>query len=455
MSEWKTIKAPKMLYLPTGGPDFDNSGQRVEPTDHLEIVPGTLKLKINGVEHVLMRPLDSLIDTHGVIQLAKPAPPIRIHSGGEGRATVAGMGLARNAGQSHWNQKAAEEWEGDAGTHAASFDPTRAPAYATKAARKIANSARGFPIIRESDSFFGRDTSQSPEKPLPPKKQTVVDEFFEEFKTSLTKNDPDTEMREITLSDGSIAHALFSKLTGRQIGTPTRNYQAIFDPDGRQLGQAVSYAGPNSQFDMEEYRRRLAVQIKDACIAPTGLERHEQSLQCIKDTQPDPAPVPTQQAVTTGYEHLNDLIGGKHKRCMGWPLGRVSHLYGPMHLTSMFSSTTPAKSIAEAFGRIHLMAAQGGQLVMVQLEGVTPTTNLRLSIAEELPVLDHMLKNEQVAVVIVTPDWEIDILPALLRFTPALRIKVEPHKRDDRFITATVTKAMVSDSLNQTASFPR
>jgi hypothetical protein len=487
--EWKTITAPKMLYLPVVARDgsFDNSGQRVETTDELEILPGTGKIRINGIEHMLMRSIDDLIDENGVITLSKPARAVRISSRGAGWA-VGRMGEAQShARGTEWDQKAAADWEGDAGTDALPFDfqhPEDAPDYAKKAAG--ATHARGFPIIPEDQPRQISFTTPERQgfgipKPMSHRDQQVVDEFFDEFEQHMSV--PNTEMREVTLADGSTAHALFSTVTGKQIGTPTRKYQVRRDAEGRQLASPTGTHGPKSKFDMDEYRRRVKAQAVDARPAPTARERYDaeekrqaqqqrqaqqRQAQARLQPKPQPAPMadpalhetlvpiePLMAATTTGIEHLDALIGGKYKQCQGYPLGRITHLYGPGHVTEALIKGAPtAKSIAEAFGRIHLIAAQGQNRVLVQLEAETPSDALRLSLAEELPVLENMLKKEKVAVVVITPDWG-DAVPALLRFVPTLRLQMTPHERDDRFITALVTKTMVSEASNQTASFPK
>ena len=270
MSEWKTIKAPKMLYLPIAGDVFAKNGLRVEPSDSLAILPGTNRIRINGVEHSLMRVLDDLVDENGVIQLAKPAPPVRLHAGGPGRASVAAIGGARLR-KGEFDLEEAENWQGDEGTNSVPFQfPTPEPP----------KSARGFPIVREETPAFGktvRTATATHENTGNPE----VDQFFTEFAAHMNKGTLDSECREVTLSDGSTARALFDLKTGRQIGTPQRQYQPTFDSAGVQQGQHVGYGGKNPTFSVKdrrkaeaEYRRRLDEQHKDSVTSPTEDPTH-------------------------------------------------------------------------------------------------------------------------------------------------------------------------------------
>jgi hypothetical protein len=74
---------------------------------------------------------------------------------------------------------------------------------------------------------------------------------------------------------------------------------------------------------------------------------------------------------------------------------------------------------------------------------------LRLALAEELPILDNMIKQHRIAVVLVLPEWEEPTIPSLIRFLPKLRVFLDPHERDARFLTASIHDGAGS------ISFPR
>ena len=103
---WKPILIPKTVHLPTGQPNgkFADSGTRVAPSDAVEILPGSHQVRINGVEHRLLRPVDSLPLDGNTLRLDKPASAVRTYSGGGGHAYVARNGQARSmaAGDTFW-----------------------------------------------------------------------------------------------------------------------------------------------------------------------------------------------------------------------------------------------------------------------------------------------------------------------------------------------------------------
>lgn len=441
---WTTVKVPRMVYFPTGGHDFDHSGMRVEPSDHIRLLPGSNRIEINGVEHRLMIPCDNLLkklDANGVIQLDKPAPAVRISAGGEGWA-VGRMGEVRAKGL-NWDPKLVHDWEGDAATSIPLFNELYPDA---------GRGASKFPIFEEDQP---RQIAFNQGPKLKAQDQKIVDEFLHELEKHLTP--PDTEMREITLRDGSKARALFSTITGKQIGTPIRLYQANYDDQGRQLPSAAPTHGPKSKFNMEEYRQRLVQQTQDARLAPSTWNENITPVQVVAPAKQDPAlyegtkPEPNQPATTTGAQHLDDLLATS--QAPGWPLRKVSVLRGPVDCTNALMQAAGASfadGIQAAFGRIHLLGGGAAKpLVAIKL-GPELDDKLRLAIAEELPVLDHMVKDHSsaIAVVLVIPEWDDITTPALIRYLPKLSISVTPHERDPRFLTATIRNA-------GSISFPR
>jgi len=448
-NEWKTIKAPRMLYLPVAAAEFDNSGLRVEPTDDLAILPGTNRVRVNGVEHLLMRPLDDLLDENGVIQLAKPAPPVRLHAGGPGRASVAAIGGARLR-KGDFDLSEAENWQGDVGTDRVPFQFDPQPP--NKAG---ATHARGFPIVREETPAFGKPVRVATTRKTG---NPDVDQFFDEFNAHMNKGTEPSEYREVTLRDGSKARALFSTVTGRQIGTPTRQYQATYDSAGVQQGQQVGYSGKNPTFNEKEYRQRLDEQLKDSTVAPTGhdIDRgpqapiHDLALNAPVGSPHARVPrrgmpaAPTMPATSTGNPHLDALIGGKDKTCQGWPLGKISHLYGDTPLVdALIGNATHAASIDDAVERIHLLREDDPPLIAIACT-TTP----------DLGPLAKLLREHHIKVAVVLHSKEGGG-EDLMQLPVALRLRAEPHDRDERFITATLVRALAAKDDNSSASFPR
>ena len=464
---WKTIKAPRTLYLPTGATEFDNSGIRVEPTDTIRVLPGTNRIEINGVEHRLMIPCDNLrTDDNGVIQLNKPAPPVKLSVGGNGWA-VGRMGEAVARSRGTMDQREIEDWQGD---HATVQHPSPHANGMTDLFGRPSE-ARGFKIVRDETPAFGHTAKQVhfdrptdlavPSREWSAEEQGVIDEFFSEFEAGMA--DPNFEMREVTLRDGSKAQALFHKVTGQQVGTPQRMYQARYDDQGRQLSAPAPTHGPKATFDMDEYRRRLREQMADSEVAPSLAERYEQAQPVHQKAahqpqqRPDPAmsapiiqTMPEMPAAATGSPHLDDLLF-KKAGTAGWPLGSISLLFGSPEATRNLLERSRARvcdSIPAAFGHIHLLKTSDAPLVAIILpDAPQPTDALRLDIAEQLPVLDNMIKGHRVAALIVAPDWDDATMPALLKFMPKVHVHVGPHPSDDRFVTA--------QTLGQTLSFPR
>jgi len=454
VSDWKPIRAPKTLYLPVAARDgaYDNSGQRVEPTDKLELLAGTNKIRINGVEHDLMRNIDDLINDQGVIQLAKPAPPVKVRSSGPGWS-VGRMGeAARKAHNAGWDHEAAQEWQGDASTVQ---HPSSAHGEGTDLFGR-ATHARGFKIVQDQTPAYGKVAQQInfggpagpplPDREWDSEETATINEFFDEMDKRM--GDPNLEKREVTLRDGSTAVALFDKTTGQQVGTPQRMYQASYGEGGHQLPNAAPTHGPKATFDMDDYRRRMAAQMASMSVAPTTRERHDmdemkkaaQAQQVNVGQRPAPIQTPiTQPATSTGALHLDDMLG-KTTATPGWPLGTVSMLYGHPEATQKLlqaSSPSACNTLADAFGRIHLIRDGQTPIVAVLLNEELNDA-LRLDIAEQLPVLDNMIRGHKVAVVVVAPDWNDSQMPALLKFMPKVRVKLVFHETDQRFLTATL-----------------
>jgi hypothetical protein len=473
---WKTVKVPRMLYLPVvTGEGFNNSGMRLEPRvqlrdddgnltddwtgDELELLPGSNQIRINGVDHRMLISCDKLnIDDNGFIQLNKPRPPAAFTSGGHGAASVGGMGVAIRKAKGKWDHDAAREWEGDAATSVEPFrfprhdDPhgTKHPGYKTPRSR--ADDIQLVPTTGFGDAFDESD-------------EDFIDAFANDFAAHMAKGDPDNEIRDVTLRDGTIAQARFDKKTGRQIGATFREYK-----DEGQQGQTLGYSGKAPTFDDAEYRRRLREQNQHATPAPTARERHEAEYKVAKTVhgpaEPPRAPAAPQQRAapmvlatgwtTTGAPHLDQLIGAGRSDLSGWPLRTVCHLFGcsasTRSLIEATHSATFADSIVNAIGKVHMLKDHEMGPVYVHLEELND--KLRLALAEELPVIVELAKSKKVAVVIVTPDWG-DQMPSLLKYLPVVRVSVEPHVPDPRFICAHIKKNDLNpNTTNQSVAFP-
>jgi len=444
MSDWKTIRAPKMLYLPVEGADFDHSGQRVEPSDKIRILPGTNQIEINGVPHKLMRNIDDLIDAQGNIQLAKPAPPVKIHAGGRGRASVAGIGGARlRAKEAHdFDLEEAKHWEGDAGTDVVPFN-WQSQSHPDGPRRKT---ARGFPIVHEGTG----EPVLEPilEGPAPPE----AEEFFDDLRDHMAKDTEPSEMREVTLRDGSKAQALFSTVTGRQIGTPQRNYQAAFNELGHQEGNPTSSTGPNPTFDMDEYRRLVAQQQAAATIAPTARERHDAAMAGSRAHEAAMAPPqqpaqqpPSHPTTSLGSPHLDNLVGAAcgAPQTPGAPLGHIFHLVGPADLRKALlqaAGATFAENLTTAIGSMFLLKHDQAPLIVVEMNVIDAA-----KLADDLPAAATAFEesSKPTVLVISTPDIPA---PRLMGYICRLRIDLEPHPTNDRFVTAKIN--------DLTASFP-
>ena len=472
--KWITVRAPKMLYLPVNASsgEFKDSGRRVEPTDLIELLLGTNRIRINGMDLTLAIPCDNIPVQNGVIALARPKPPVRLSTQGAGWA-VGRPGEAQSNARRGWDQQAAANWRGDAGTDA--FPPH---------AERIARGGQSnFPVIQShmdaaqpivsfnhDPAFDSAITRQfglgKADDDFNPSDDEVADAFA----------DPNIEIREISLKGGATAYARFDKRTDKQVGTPFRQYQARYGDGGAQLSAPAPTHGPNATFDMaaykkaleEEYRQRLAEQNATATIAPTAAERYDLekvqvaqqvALQAPPEVALEVAPEPT-PTTSTGTPHLDNLIAGAQGVTGGFPLGKITHICGDLGLLNNFGfgrgTRTRCGNITSAFGRIHLLKP-GQEIVYIAMGDTSPAgpprDNLRLGLAEELPVLVEMIKNHRVAVVILTPDWDEATTPALLRFLPVLRIRIVESNQRKYFVTATITKDR-EDTQGRTATFP-
>ena len=433
---WITVRAPKMLYLPTMADDggFKDSGLRIEPTDKVELKLGSNQIRVNGVDYSMLIPCDKLRIVNGVIHLDKPQAPRPLSAGGLGSAAVGRMGQAQAAARNNWDHSA----------------------FAQKTAGSIpAQYATGgssyFQVFQDETPAFGHEVAtfnQDIQSHFGKPKDILPNPVFEE----------DALYEEITLKDGSKARILVDPKSGKHIGTPFRMYDAQFDDEGHQLAAPAPTHGPNPTFTDADYQRAVAEQRAQACEAPGTANIYDKTPTQTTVTPPRndprpqaPAPPTSKGAYHTGYTHLDNLIGG-------WTPYYVSHLYGPTEATEALiqaSEGDVCHSIEAAFGRIHLVAAQPKiePVIFIQFSGTSPTTEQRLALAEELPVLIDMLSHMPVAVVITTPDWDETQMPALIRYHINTRIRVTTHEHDPRFLTATVTKHTTMTGKN--ISFPK
>lgn len=430
---WKQITVPKAVYLPTGSPDgaFKDTGCRVEPSDKIEIQDGTGSrlIRINGVEHNLLRPTDTLrLDANNCLILDKPQPFV-LSASGEGSAFVGRTGEAVRAARGRWDHDTAQRWEGDESSHVGKE-------WLTAQIQRAANQG----------AFDDVDLGEGEESFITTEDQAAIDEFFTDFEAAQRKATEHTEVRSVTLKDGSQGFALFDKRTGMQIGATTRQYKPVYDSDGQQSGASLGYQGPKSTFNLEEHRRRLQAQAKDARVVagpgtPTPVP--------LPPPAPAPAlqPKPSRSFTTTGHRDLDGLLGSAIGT-PGLPLGSITYLAveggGASHLLRGEQNAI-CPSIEAAFAKVHLLPANQRPLILITLseppEG--PSDQLRLLLAEQLPVLSHMVRElNKVAVVITSPLWPEDRTPALLASfgIPDFYLRVAAHARDPRFLTATLIK---------------
>jgi|APSaa5957512576_1039674.scaffolds.fasta_scaffold23059_3 hypothetical protein len=443
---WQTVRAPRMLYLPTvaGDGGFKDSGLRVEVEDKVELKTGSNEIRVNGVAHRMLISCDKLRIVDGVIHLDKPQAPRPLSAGGMGGASVGRTGQAQANARNNWDHSA--------------FAQKTGSNYTPPPPRTVTGGKSSFQVIHDETPAFGhvanpvdfdreiQDHFGKPTEPVPDPR--TIDERFA----------TEAHYAEITLKDGTQARVLVDPETGRHIGTPFRMYQATYDAEGHQEAAPAPTHGPNPSYTEADYQNWVAEQRANSVIAPStpqpnahsadpALEAPLQATATAPTSPPSPhdaqAPISVTATVVepsafhTGYLHLDHLIGG-------WAVGSVSHLYGPPEATDVLIEAAggdACDSIETAFGRIHLAAAhpKAEPVVFVKLNG-TITDHRRLVLAEELPVLIDMVSAMPVAVVITTPDWDETNMPALIRFL-ATRVHITPHERDpERFLTANITK---------------
>lgn len=393
MSEpaWKTITIPKMVYMPTGNlaGAFKDTGLRVEPTDKVEILPGSRLIRVNGVEHRLLIPADNLpLDAQNCLRLDKPAPPVgNLGAMGNGRAYVGRVGQAAQRAQ------ADNFWSKDL----PKIDPR-------------------YPVDPEDEALF-QDTPKS-------KTASGFDPtIFHETRHTKT----------VTLRDGSTVEVLVDE-HGREAGYRSRTYSGIgTDPKeaARMLAEQNSHA-----VDVTHHAPQMADKM---AAARNRIEDRQNQPSESNTPRREAAP----KAISTGFRDLDGLLGAT-TGCQGLPAGSLSYFYGD----TIPPGASVCASLEAAFAKIHF----GGPLILVHLTEPNPPDQLRLAIAEQLPVLAEAIKSQgQVAVAICSPDWQAQT-PALLNYIPSLSIRLTTHDRDDRFLTATITKGATGQPA---VSFPR
>lgn len=441
MSDWKTIKAPKSLYLPVildgakGG--LENTGMRVSHLDTLRVLPGSNRIEINGVEYKMMIAVDALkVDDRGFIQLDKPKPPSRLFSGGEGRASVGRIGSAAVAARQN-----AFTTDG----------PSRK--------RTGASHARGFPIVPEETPAYGRPLRQEDVLVSDPAWDAALQgalgkpqKTFSDDEINAAFADPNIEVREITLKDGSTAYARFDKRSGQQVGTPFRQYQARYDSEGRQIGAPAPTRGRN--FDQAKYDRLMREQMADAMPAPTGHDTPRQAtpkhasrtLHGPPPTPVPPAPVYMDESVatSTGSLHLDSHITAAEAG--GFPIGLLTWLQGPHAARAALmkaAKATYTKSFASALGDMALLKKDQTPLIALELDDLT-SPETRLALADDLPTLVEQVKGiEKAAFLLSTPRQD----SKLTAFCSALVISIDFDEQDERFLKATIVSSDINPAM--------
>lgn len=402
MSVWKTIKAPKALYLPVTRPgqDYKDSGRRVEPSDSIEILPGSHCIRINGVDLSLMIPTDSLrLDAQGVIQLDAPARPVALSSGGDGQAFVGRMGMGRALAATHTQDFSPPWTNGFQGEHT--------------------------PLDDDIQGHFG----------------TPQDNPFSEEDILKAFGEPEwIGLRDYPMRDGTTAKIRFDKRTGKDIGTPFRPYQASYDDKGRQVGSSVHYAGPKASFDMDDYRRKLAQQQAQASVAPTFREAQERHEQAHPKNAPKvagvPIPPPAISPPTPGISSSAPLIDQMLQAAsgaLGFSPGSLIHLTGDEALRTRLVASMgalEAPSLELAISKL-FMAKGNPRIIAVQMDSFD-----KAALADELPAASDAFKGSQTPALLVisTPDAG-ENTPRLISFFCQYHLNLQPHERDPRFMT--------------------
>lgn len=458
---WKAIKVPRALYLPVdNGQGFKDSGKRIEPTDTVEFLMGSTRIRINGVEHTMMRACDEIpLDKNGCIALAKPKG-VTISGNGVGRAHVGREGEARAGARRMWDPQAAEEWQGDQGTAAY---PSGAAGSYTDLFGKI-DHFRGFRVVRDDTPAYGHTGKQAsfsgsgnrpgvhmgpgsedlPDREWSAEEQAVIDEFNQGLEERYAET-RDFEYREVNLRDGSVGRALFSKITGDQVGAPSRMYQ-----DGRSLTV-------NPKKAHEEYRRLMAEQNQDASVAPNAAERYEQAqaknasrtlhgepprnlrVQAPQEVPRNtPAPeVLIPHTVALGHQILDGAIAhafGLPSTAYGIPLGEIIAMSGEGASAVLGTVGAVADSLTNAVGRLFMLKDSEHPMVSVTLGDMTDI-NTRIALADDFPRAVEALKKARAVLVLVLPSPEV---PGIVSMASKVHVHIEPHERDERFLVATI-----------------
>lgn len=417
---WKTITIPTMVYLPTCSLDgaFKDTGSRVEPSDKVELLPGSRRIRINGVECQLLISTDSLpLDANNCLRLDRPAPPVASLSSGGDRAYVGATGQARARAQGNWDHENSAQWKGDEASHIGKDW--------VNAQIRRADKQGAFDTLDEEDLFENKP-ARTPSGFNP----TVLDE--------------QRVTRSVTLRDGLVAEVLLDPSSGREVSA-SRIYSGV---------------GVNPK----EAARMLSEQNAGARDVTHGGQLNPRPLPAppmpAKAPLFEPKPPLPLPAVSTGIADLDGLLGSVLGR-QGLPLGTISYFFGDEALTPNLLRCSPAATcttIEAAFARIHLLPKGEKPLVIIALDMPEPTDALRLTLAEQLPILADTIKTHgQAAIAILSPDWQAKT-PTLLNYIPTLGIKVTTHDKDNRFLTATLVKGTTtpySVALPVAVSFPR
>lgn len=422
--QWKHVKVPKMLYLPTmGGLDFKDTGIRVEMDDDLELLPGSNRIRINGAEHQMIISCDKLrIDDKGFIQLDKPQRPRPLSAGGDGRAYVGRTGIAAsraNQDRPHIDTAARFQEDGQGN-------------YVRQVAFRTYDPA-GFDTAIQK--HFGK-----PDPKFAKKADAMAAKAFHEIPKG-------TEWRNITLKNGQSARVLVDIHTGVHVSAPMRTYngggnpgeyQALMAAEGGPSPTISEWGGSSPPPQVRSARRPEPPRTGGN---PSGYSGYTPT--------PGPATHRESNLVPTGVAHLDNFIGG-------YPRGHVTHIFGEhtsREAISHASGGSVCTSIESAFGRMALLKPSQSPIVVITLPDALDDT-LRLSLAEELPVLAEQIKSRNIAVIISTPDWG-DGMPALLKYSPSTRLHITPNDRDERFVTATIVKSHTGATGNESSTFPR
>lgn len=461
-SPWKTITVPKAVYLPTtagASGAFKDSGLRVDPTDKIEILPGSALMRINGVQHTLMIPTDSLrLDASNCVVLDKPAARVGSLSTGDGfsSAHVGRMGSRPSAMQTQ---------RGDYAEVASGFSHQASSAPGVSFGPGGSNSG--------PQMHLGDDMEMIPG----PKKVVAAKDIDQDIFRE------DAIIQEITLKDGSKAQVYIDPNTGRPCSAPFRTYDGIgIDPKAamrlmaEQDSDARSVAGKGaSTVGNLSTRGPLALPLGEPNAKPEEFPSQPRTPQRQEETEPlgtgyspgllarstTTPPRPTRQAqeappevraTTSGNIGLDGFIGlaTKNPTAQGYPLGQVTCISAPGDIRDhLQGDQVPCTALEAAFARIHLTRTPA---VFIRLPEEL-TDGLRLEVAEQLPTLAEVAqKHGAVALILLCPNsWPQ--MPALLNYIPTLGLSLVRHATDPRFVTVTCIKGSPTGT-QPTASMP-